>query len=105
MIKKNEIIKLKEKISNLSSSSSNIRGKNFFAVNFISTDQKINYPIVCNDDTLISRLEEELYNEYKEYKNYNTYLTVKGFTIKRFKTIKENGIQKGDQIIVNIYEE
>ena len=75
-----------------------------FAINFLSPDSKINYPIVCNDNTLISRLEEELYSEYTEYKEVNTFLTVKGNTIKRFKTIKENGIQKGDQIIVNVFE-
>lgn len=103
--KKNEIIKLKEKMLDISSSSSlDNKGGNVFAVNFISNDQKINYPIVCNDNTLISRLEEEIYNEYSEYKNYNTYLMVNGIVIKRFKTIKENGIKKGDQIIINLYE-
>ena len=103
--KKNEIIDLKEKLSYISPSSSfNNTGKNVFAINFLSIDQKINYPIVCNEDTLISRLEEELYNEYPEYKDFNTYLTTRGYIIKRFKTIKENGIKKGDKIIVNVYE-
>ena len=102
--KKNEIIELKEKLSNISPSSLNNTGKNVFAINFLSLDQKINYPIVCNEDTLISRLEEELYNEYPEYKDFNTYLTTRGNTIKRFKTIKENGIKKGDKIIVNVYD-
>ena len=95
--KTNEIFKLKEKLSG------GVEGK-VFAINFLSPDSKINYPIVCNDNTLISRLEEELYSEYTEYKEFNTYLTVKGISVKRFKTIKENGIKKGDQIIVNVYE-
>ena len=102
--KKNEIIELKEKLSNISPSSLNNTGKNVFAINFLSIDQKINYPIVCNEDTLISRLEEELYNEYPEYKDFNTYLTTRGYIIKRFKTIKENGIKKGDKIIVGVYD-
>ena len=77
---------------------------NNFAINFASIDQQINYPIACNNNTIISRLEEELYNEYPTYKDCNTFLTFNGKVIKRFKTIKENGIKKGAKILVNIYE-
>ena len=76
-----------------------------FAVNFISLDQKIHYPISCKSSDLISRLEEELYTEYEEYKEYNTFLTVNGNVVKRFKTIGENKIKKGDAILVNVYDE
>ena len=75
-----------------------------FAINFISNNQEIHYPLVCNDNDLISRLEEELYNEYPKYKDYNTYLTCNGTVLKRFKTVKENKIKKGDVILVNIAE-
>ena len=73
-----------------------------FGINFISTDQKIHYPMSVKNSDLISRLEEELYNEYPEYKEYNTYLTVNGSIVKRFKTLEENKIKKGDAILVNI---
>ena len=99
---KNEIIKLKENIYN--TNFENNKGKNYFAINFLSIDQKINYPIVCNSNTIISRLEEEVYNEYPAFKDNNTYLTFNGKTLKRFKSIEENGIKKGDKILVNIYE-
>ena len=79
--------------------------KTGFAINFISKNQEILYPIVCNEQNLISRLEEELYNEYPKYKDYNTYLTCNGIVLKRFKTIGENNIKKGDAILVNIYNE
>ena len=62
------------------------------------------YPIDCNNNDSIVKLEEELYNEYPKYKDYNTYLTVNGKIIKRFKTIEENGIKKCNAIMVNIYE-
>ena len=76
-----------------------------FAVNFISLDQKIHYPISCKSTDLISRLEEELYTEYKEYREFNTFLTVNGNIVKRFKTIGESKIKKGDAILVNVYDE
>ena len=75
-----------------------------FAISFRSNDQDIIYPMVCNENDTISRLEEELYNEYPKYKDYNTYLTCNGVVLKRFKTVEENNIKKGDAIIVNIME-
>ena len=71
-----------------------------FAISFFN--HEINFPIICNENDLISRLEEELYNEYPNYKEYNTYLTCNGIILKRFKTIKENNIKKGNIILVNI---
>ena len=59
----------------------------------------------CKPSDLISRLEEQLYNEYPKYKDYNTYLTVNGNIIKRFKSLDENGIKNGNSITVNIYDE
>ena len=99
---KNEIIKLKENMYN--TKFENNKGIKNFAIIFFSIDQKINYPIICNNSTIISRLEEEVYNEYPAYKDYNTYLTINGKTLKRFKSIEENGIKKGDKILINIYE-
>ena len=39
-----------------------------------------------------------------KYKEYNTYLTANGSTVKRFKTIEENKIKKGNTIIINRYD-
>ena len=100
--KKNEINDLKESLNN--NSNSIPQGGKPFAISFESIDSKIKYPIICTNNTIISRLEEEIYNEYPEYKEHNTYLTCNGSFVKRFKTIKENGINKGNTIIVNIYE-
>ena len=67
----------------------------------MSGDKSILYPITCNENDSIVKLEEEVYNEYPQYKEYNTFLTVDGIQIKRFKTIKENWINKGSTIIFN----
>ena len=75
-----------------------------FAISFRSNDQTIYYPMVCNENDTISRLEEELYNEFPKYKDYYTYLTCNGVILKRFRTIGENNIKKGDAILVNIYQ-
>lgn len=116
--KENEIKMIKIELNNKNEELKNLKLKIFdernyldlknnekpFGINFISLDQQIHYPIVCFSDHTIAKLEEEVYNEYPQYKEFNTYLTVNGQLIKRFKTVKENGIKKGDAITVNIYE-
>ena len=103
--KEQELQQLKQNLNtNLIKNNNDSNKKYGFAINFISNNQEFHYPIVCNENDLISRLEEELYNEYPKYKDYNTYLTCHGTQLKRFKTIKENNIKKGDVILVNIIE-
>ena len=79
-------------------------GEEVLAINFTSTEQDINYPMACKNTTLISRLEEKLYNKYPKYKDFQTYLTVNGNVVNRFKTVEENGIKNGNSIIVNKFE-
>ena len=100
-IKNEELNKLKFNDNNIINS--NKDGK-AFAINFMSVNQEILYPLLCRSDDTIVKLEEQLYNEYPKYKDYNTYLTVNGSLVKRFKTVEENGIKKGNAVIVNIYE-
>ena len=103
--KDQELIQLKNKLlSNSNKIKTDSENKIGFAITFRSISQDIIYPMVCNKKESISRLEEELYNEYPKYKEFNTYLTCKGVVLKRFKTVEENNIKKGDAIIVNIME-
>ena len=80
-------------------------GEKIFAILFTSTHQDIHRPISCKNTDTFVKIEEKIYNEYPKYKEYNTYLTVNGNVIKRFKTLEENGIEDGNAIIVNIYDE
>ena len=103
--KDQELIQLKNKLlSNSNQIKIDSENKTGFAITFRSISQDIIYPMICNKKESISRLEEELYNEYPKYKEFNTYLTCKGVVLKRFKTVEENNIKKGDAIIVNIME-
>ena len=99
-VKEQELNQLKNNYN----SKTNTEKKWGFAISFRSNAQDINYPMVCNENDTISRLEEELYKEFPKYKDYNTYLTCNGIILKRFKTFGENNIKKGDSILVNIYE-
>ena len=103
--KEQELSQLKNKLlSNNNQFKTDSENKYGFCITFRTNNQDFIYPIVCNKNEPISRLEEELYNEYPKYKEYNTYLTCNGVVLKRFKTVGENNIKKGDAIIVNIIE-
>ena len=79
-------------------------GEEVIAVYFTSSENDINCPMPCKNTTLVSRLEEKLYNDYPRYKDFPTYLTVNGTILNRFKTLEENGIKNGNSILVNKYD-
>ena len=84
-IKDYELNKLQLKLNNYGSIYTVKPGERVIAVNFISQNQDIKFPMACKNTDIIARLEEKLYNEYPEYKEHSTYLTVNGNLIKRFK--------------------
>ena len=114
-ISNNEIKKLKDElllkenqINNLKLELQNEKNKNnektinindILAVNFISTDQKINkYPISCFKTDRFAEIEEKLYQEFDEFRETNNTFIVNGTTVLRFKKMSENNIKNGDTI-------
>ena len=100
----NEIIRNKEiEINNLKLQLQN-KNNNFVNFNdivnvhFISTDQRINYPINCLKTDTFAQVEEKLYQKYEEYRERNNNFIAKGRLILRFKKICENNIENGDKI-------
>ena len=83
----NEIIRNKDiEINNLklqlqNKNNINVNFNDIIAVHFISTDQRINYPITCLKTDTFASVEEKLYQ-----------------LILRFKKICENNIENGDKI-------
>ena len=71
------------------------------AVNFISVDQNVHYPMACKKGDKFSQIEEKLFNEYPNYRNCNVFFTAKGKIMDREKTLEKNVIKSGDTIILN----
>ena len=112
MMKENELIALRNQLQSILNQKSNqmrfsssavdntVRGG--LTINFISDNPYILSPKICNYNDTIVKLEEELYNKNPIFKDYNTYLTCNGKVLKRFKTLKENGIQNGNAINIKL---
>ena len=100
---KNELNIKKEELNKIKSNNMVDKGQ-IFSINFMSVSHDKIFPISCSSNDTIVKFEELFYNEYPEYKDHNTYLTVNGRSVKRFKTIEENGIKQGNAIIVDVYD-
>lgn len=74
------------------------------AINFISYDEKIIYPMACKGSDIFSKLEEKLYLEYPEYKSQNNYFKINGKKINKSETLEKNRIKNGDIIFLNTNE-
>ena len=100
----NEIIRNKDiEINNLklqlqNKNNINVNFNDIVNVHFISTDQRINYPINCLKTDTFAQVEEKLYQKYEEYREKNNNFIGKGRLILRFKKICENQIEDGDKI-------
>ncbi len=69
-------------------------------INFTSTDSSISHGIKCVATETFAEVEEKLYKIYDEFRNTNNMFTIKGRTILRFKTLKENNIKDGDKALL-----
>ena len=99
--KENQINRLKLELQNEKNKNNKklIDLNNILAINFISTDQKINkYPISCFKTDRFAEIEERLYQEFDEFRDTNNTFIVNGTTVLRFKKMSENNIKNGDTI-------
>ena len=99
--KENQINKLKIELQKEKNKTNKkmIDYNDIIAINFISTDQKINkFPISCVKTDRFAEIEEKLYQEFEEFRETNNTFIVNGTTILRFKKMSENNIKNGDTI-------
>ena len=73
---------------------------NIIAVNFMSSDQLINYPIGGLKTDNFSTIEEKLFNEFPELRNKSIYFITNGNIIDRTATLEQNNIKSGNSILI-----
>ena len=72
------------------------------SINFISSDNKLNYSIGCISTDIFVTIEEKLYKEFPEFRETNNIFLANGQEILRFKTVEENKIKNGYPIILMV---
>ena len=111
---RNEIINLKNQLNLKDNEINNLKLKknvkpvydlnDIIVIHFVTADYMINKGIKCLADERFAEVEERLYQIYDEFRNTNNIFLFKGNQILRFKKIKENKIEDGDQIQLVKYE-
>ena len=66
---------------------------------FFSSDENIQYPIICKNTDDFRRLEKLFFIKYPEYKYTICDFYINGKIINRMKNLKENKINDGDKIL------
>ena len=69
-------------------------------ISFVSKDKKIIDIIPCIGDETFAEIEEILYRDYPDFRETNNSFFLNGKEILRFKTINDNKIENGKQIIL-----
>ena len=91
---------MKLKIKNNKKKDNLVNLDDIIVINFVSTDSSITHGIKCLETNTFAEVEEKLYQIYDEFRNTNNSFTIKGRTILRFKTLKENNIKDGDKVLL-----
>ena len=94
----NEIEKLKERLSRYPFELS--KGEKLISVIFTSSDENMNYSIICKNTQRFIELEKKLYNVYPQYSESNNYFMINGNRVNKAKTLDKNDIRNSDTIIL-----
>jgi alanyl-tRNA synthetase len=102
-IKDNQLNQLRRQLQNNNSNNNetkiiNISDTKF--VSFISNDKKILNIIPCIGDETFAEIEEILYRDYPQLRETNNTFFLNDKEILRFKTINDNKIENGKQVLL-----
>ena len=71
------------------------------AVNFVSLNKTINYPMACRKTDVFSKIEKKLYQEFPNLKSKKIYFVANGNVVNRSYTFEQNKIENGNTILIN----
>ena len=78
-----------------------INTNDIIAVNFVSSDRLINYPVWGIKIDRFTTIEEKLLLAFPDLRNKNIYYVANGTIIKRAATLEQNKIKNGNTILIN----
>ena len=79
-----------------------LEGEKLMSVILTSTNEKINYPMICKNKDKFNLIENKFYEEFPEYIDTENYFMLRGKKINKYKTLEDNKINNNDIILINI---
>ena len=74
------------------------------AVNFVSLNNNINFPMACKKTDIFAKIEEKLFHEFPSLKSKKIYFIANGNKINKSLTFEQNKIKNGNTILINEIE-
>ena len=74
------------------------------AVNFISLNQNINFPMAFKKTDIFAKAEKKLYKEYPELEYKQIYFIANGNIVEKSLTFEQNRIRSGNTILIKEIE-
>jgi len=71
-------------------------GEKLLSIKIISTDQKIDLPIIIKNTEYFSKIEQILFQKYPKYAETENFFLVNGTRINRFLTLEQSKINNND---------
>ena len=102
--KDKEIQELKSKLSSLQITLKEKKEEQekIITIIIISSDEKLQYSVICKTTDEFTKIENQLYENYPEYNEINNNFILKGKIINKNLTLEQNGIKNNDIIILKI---
>ena len=97
ILKQNEI----EREDTITINYDNEEEEKVFAIQFVSGDQNIHYPIACKESDIFLNIEKKFLDIYPFLRNKNIYYIANWNILGRNATLKENRIKNVNSIIIN----
>ena len=77
------------------------QGEKLIMIHFTSTDQSVEYSMICKNTNIFSKIKKIIFQIYPNYNNNNSFFLVNGEQPDNNKTLKDNKIKDKSKIIVN----
>ena len=71
------------------------------AVNFVSLDKNISFPMACRKKDIFSKIVKKLYHEFPTLKSKKIYFVANGNVVNSSYTLEQNKIENGNTILIN----
>ena len=77
-----------------------LKEEKFFSVNFTTTDEKMHYSLICKNNDIFSKIEEQFYNDNPKFNKKENIFMIGNNKIESSKTLDENNIHNNSIILI-----
>ena len=79
-------------------------GEKLMCVVIVTEDQQLQFPVICKNTDIFTRLEQIIYDAHPEYSETENFFLLGGNKINKYKSLDYNKIKNNDIISMHTFE-